>query len=234
MPMPKTTDNKKNKHEDLTQKAYMGIRQMLFHNQIVAGQKIPFKDLAVLMEMSNTPVIQALKFLEFQGLVRREPNKGYYIQPLSLEEIEEIYRYRELLEVSLLGETARHFNDKARKRLQTAYDHYLKSLEGIYVNEKLIKDREFHITLAALSGQKIRLRSLNHIFDLLHLKYRASLQYVSVEKSDLTEHGKVFDAICDKDFKLAQTLLGAHISHVRKHAVLNLRRMIEEKSDFSF
>ncbi len=220
--------------EDLTQKAYMGIRHMLFHNEIVAGQKIPFKDLAEMMHMSSTPVIQALKFLEFQGLVRREPNKGYFIESLSLEEIEEIYKYRELLEVTLLDETAERFDRKGKKKLQAAYDAYMESLEGIFTNEKLIKDMEFHITLASLSGQTIRIRSLQHIFDLLHLKYRASLQYVSVEKSDNTEHGHIFDAVCDENFVQAKKLLSAHISHVRKHAVLNLNRMIQEKSDFAF
>ena len=60
------------------QKAYAGIRRMLFHNEIVPGQKIGYRDLAERIGMSQTPVIQALKWLEFQGLVRHEPQPGLF------------------------------------------------------------------------------------------------------------------------------------------------------------
>ena len=100
--------------------------------------------------------------------------------------------------------------------------------------KKLIKDMEFHMTLASLSGQYIRVRSLKTIFELLHLKYRNSLQYVTIEHSDKTEHGRIFDAVIDRKTDLAAKYLAGHISHSRKHAVLNLSRMIEEKEDFPF
>jgi DNA-binding GntR family transcriptional regulator len=50
---------------DSTWKAYTGIRNMLFHNEIMPGQKIAYRDLAERLGMSQTPVIQALKWLEF-------------------------------------------------------------------------------------------------------------------------------------------------------------------------
>ena len=91
---------------------------MLFHNEIVAGQKVPFKDLAVQMGMSVTPVIQALKFLEFQGLVRREPNKGYFIETLKLDELEGLYKFRKVLELTMLEAVSyTHLDVYKRQRL---------------------------------------------------------------------------------------------------------------------
>ena len=49
-------------------------------------------------QMSPTPIIQALKWLELQGFVRHEANRGYVMAPFSMKEIEEIYELRELLE----------------------------------------------------------------------------------------------------------------------------------------
>ena len=57
--------------EDLTRKAYTGIRRMLFLNEITPGQKIHYRDLAEELGMSQTPVIHALRWLEFQGLETR-------------------------------------------------------------------------------------------------------------------------------------------------------------------
>jgi DNA-binding GntR family transcriptional regulator len=232
--MVKKKDATNGNQDDLTQKALAGIRQMLFHNEIVPGQKLPFLDLAEKMEMSATPVIQALKFLEFQGIVRRKPNKGYYIEPLSLAEVEEIYKFRELLEVSLVQETIACLDEISIQALTKAHHAYLESLKGIFINEKLLKNMEFHIVLASQSSQYIQMRSLKSTFDLLHLKYRNSLQYVTSEQSDETEHGKIFDAVLNRDTALASKYLAAHISHSRKHAVINLRRMMAEKEDFLF
>ncbi len=58
---------------DLTLTAYNAIRQMLFYNEIHPGQKIKYKDLAGRIGVSMTPVIQALKWLEFRNIVRHEP-----------------------------------------------------------------------------------------------------------------------------------------------------------------
>ncbi|MCG8567173.1 MAG: GntR family transcriptional regulator [Desulfobacterales bacterium] len=232
--MTKLEKNQGKAQEDLTQKALVGIKKMLFHNEIVAGQKLPFRELASKLGMSATPVIQALKFLEFQGLVNRKPNKGYYIEPVTLSEVEEIYKFREQLEVALVRETIQRLDDEGIALLRQSHQDYLDSLKSIFINEKLLKNMGFHITLASLSGQHIRLQSLKTTFDLLHLKYKNSLQYVTSEQSDRTEHSKIFEAVMDRDGDTASQILSNHISHSRKHAILNLKRMMEEKEEYLF
>ena len=60
--------------------------------------------------MSLTP---ALKRLEYQGLVRHEAKRSYFTEPMSLQEVQEIYDMRELLETSLLRDVLRNLNEKA-------------------------------------------------------------------------------------------------------------------------
>lgn len=219
---------------DLSHKAYLGIRQGLFHNEIVAGQKIPFKELAEQMEMSVTPVIQALKYLEFQGLVRREPNKGYFIEALSLEEVEELYKFRKMLELILLAETMAVLNEAGIAELQAVHAIYLETLSGNLIHQKLIADMNFHLTIARLAKQPIRFNALKNVFDILHLKYKASLGYVTREQSDQNDHGLILDAIVARDEELAKSLLANHIDNSKKHAYLNLQQMISEKEVLKF
>ena len=113
----KRTKKKKTK-DDFTQEAYMGIRRMFFLNEIIPGQKISYGDLAKRLDMSTTPVIQALKRLEYQGLVRHEPNRGYYTENISLKEITEIYEFRELIETSLLPKIISRIDKKGLKTLK--------------------------------------------------------------------------------------------------------------------
>ena len=76
--------------KNLTHKAYTNIRRMLLLNEIIPGQRLRYRDLADQLEMSPTPVAQALNWMAFQGLVCHEPNRGYYVKPLSMNDIDEL------------------------------------------------------------------------------------------------------------------------------------------------
>ena len=88
--------------EDMSHKAFNDIRRMLYHKELVPGQKIVYRELKEKLSMSPTPIIQALKWLEIQGFAYHSPNRGYYIAPCSLEELEELFDIRQLLEPSLV------------------------------------------------------------------------------------------------------------------------------------
>jgi len=224
-------DKKTNKsRDDYTQEAYMGIRRMFFINEIVPGQKISYRDLAERLEMSPTPIIQALKRLEFQGLVRHEPNRGYYTEKISLEELTEIYEFRELIEVSLLSQTIGTINRRGLARLKKALKNHLNAKRDVYLKERLMNDMELHLTLAELSGSTLQVNTLRHLFDLLYLKYRGNMLFITPMDTVDEEHQQLYDLIAAKEEKTACKVLGEHISNVKKYAVICLERMAREKS----
>jgi DNA-binding GntR family transcriptional regulator len=220
---------KKKTKDDFTNEAYMGIRRMFFLNEIIPGQKISYGDLADRLEMSTTPVIQALKRLEFQGLVRHEPNRGYYTENISLEEITEIYEFRELIEVSLLPKTIASITKKGLSKLKKALDNHLDAVRDIYLKDRLLKDMEFHLMLANLSGNQLQINTLKSLFDLLYLKYRGNILFITPMETVDSEHIKLYENIDGGNLEPAQKILGQHISNVKKHAILSIERMNREK-----
>jgi DNA-binding GntR family transcriptional regulator len=229
---------KKNKQktmrEDHTLKAFNGIRQMLFHNEIAPGQKIVYGDLAKRLDMSPTPVIQALKWLEFQGIVRREPNRGYFTEPVSLKEVKEIYEMRELLELSLLPKIVENLDESGILRLKSAFDEHRNASSRVYLNERLLRDMDFHITLASLSGCAVQHKILKDLFDLLYLKYRGSILFVNFMDTVDTAHGDIFKAVTRRDQQKAHQVLSDHITDVKRHVLEGLSRMIAEKEEYTF
>ena len=221
---------KKKTKEDFTNEAYMGIRRMFFLNEIIPGQKISYGDLAQRLKMSTTPIIQALKRLEFQGLVRHEPNRGYYTENISLKEITEIYEFRELIEVSLLPKTISAITQKGMKTLKKALDNHLDAVRDIYLKDRLLKDMEFHLTLAKLSGSQLQINTLKSLFDLLYLKYRGNILFVTPMETVDAEHIQLYEDIDAGKFEQAQKVLGQHISNVKKHAILSIERLNREKN----
>jgi DNA-binding GntR family transcriptional regulator len=225
----KRTKKKKTK-DDFTQEAYMGIRRMFFLNEIIPGQKISYGDLAKRLDMSTTPVIQALKRLEYQGLVRHEPNRGYYTENISLKEITEIYEFRELIETSLLPKIISRIDKKGLKTLKKALDSHLDAVREIYLKERLLKDMEFHLALAALSGCTIQINTLRSLFDLLYLKYRGNILFVTPMETVDSEHIKLYDYIAGSNLDGAKKILKQHISNVKDHAIISIERMNKEKN----
>jgi len=221
-------NNEKSK-QDLTHKAYMGIRHMFFFKEIVPGQKIAYRDLSERLEMSPTPVIQALKWLEFNGLVQHIPNRGYYAAPFSIQEVQENFDVRKLIELSLLPKIIKNIDKKGIRILEQALDAHRKTRGGTFLNEKLIKDRDFHLTLASLSNANVQLQVLQQLFDTLFLKYRGGY-FSSPERSQtVDEHRMIFRSVAAKDTKNARKALGDHISRAKKHVLENLKEVMKDK-----
>lgn len=209
--------------EDFVQEAYLGIRRMLFFNEISPGQKIAYGDLAKRLRMSTTPVIQALKRLDVQGLVRYEPNRGYFTEEISLTEIKEIYDFREVIEVTLLPLTLKKLDPVKLKILRESLEHHRQAVDSADLTERLLTDRDFHLQLAELSGSSIQLNTLKTLFDLLYLKYRGAVLFHSPIDGALDEHQALFDCIAAGDEAAATQVLHDHIGRVREHAVACIR-----------
>ena len=228
--MTKKTTKKKKSREDFTHEAYRGIRRMFFSNEIVPGQKISYRDLAERLNMSSTPIIQALKRLEFQGLVRHEPNRGYYTEKISLKEIMEIYEFRELIEVSLLPGTIAKMNKRKLAKFKKALNNHLNAVRDIYLKDRLLKDMEFHLSLAELSDNTLQVNTLRHLFDLLYLKYRGNIIFVTPMDTVDKAHARIYEFVASGNSDKACEVLGEHITNVKNHAIECIKQMIKENN----
>ncbi|MFC1820059.1 GntR family transcriptional regulator [Thermodesulfobacteriota bacterium] len=220
--------------EDHSQKAYKGIRRMLYYKDLVPGQKVSGRDVAERLDMSLTPVIQALKFMEFQGFIRHEPNRGYFMTPFTLEELEEIYELRELLEPSFIPYIVRHLKKEGKKRLKETLKKHRSAVKEAYPNERLFKNMEFHLTLASLSNKSVQIRVLRNIFDILLLKYGGN--HGSVEPIDLVdeEHQKIFECVVSGNSIEAQKILTRHIVNVKKQVIERFRKILDRRNEPEF
>ena len=230
--MPTTKQVKKPaERSDLAHKAYMGMRQMLLYNEILPGQKIKYQDLADRLGISITPVIHALKWLEFKNIVRYEHNKGYYVNEADPQEIKEIYETRLVLEVAILSKTLANLDDSGIQRLRAALDAFQEKVKEADYYGRLKSDMKFHFTLASLSQSRIQLRILEELFDLLFLRYSHNLVITSISETSLQEHHEIFDSLVARDLPRLQQALSNHLENVKNHIVENLDRMVVKKKE---
>jgi DNA-binding GntR family transcriptional regulator len=220
--------------EDSSQVAYQGIRRLLYHKELVPGQKVAYRDLAEKLQLSPTPIIQALKRLELLGFVCHEPNRGFYISPFSIKEIEEIYEMRELLEPSLLSAVIRNLNKDGLNTLRKAMEAHLSADRDFYLKERLFRNRDFHVVLASLSKKETQIRILANIFDILSLKYGGDYLLSRSLVSTDQEHQEIYDSVALRSLDRAQTVLKNHITNVKIQVLSSVRKMLAERERSEF
>jgi DNA-binding GntR family transcriptional regulator len=229
--MQEKKPRKKSEKIDLAQKAFQGIRKMLFYNEIIPGQQIKYQELANKIGVSITPVIHALKWLEFKNIVRHEPNRGYFVNEVSLKEIREIYDIRLSLEVSLVPEIVKCVDDESIKRLKQSQEAYHTAVDADNYYGRLMTDMRFHLTLAAISQCQIQLKILQDLFDMILLKYKRNLILLGIMDSSLQEHAKILKSLEARDAAALQHALSTHLDHVRAHIIEGFERMFVSKKE---
>lgn len=222
---------KKDQRLDRDHQAYVGICQMLFNNDLAPGQKIGYSDLANRLGVSITPVIHALKWLEFKGVVRHEPNRGYFINQISLKEVREIYETRLLLEVHLAGLAVKTAGPEDIRRLAGVLREFDAAVEAGNFQRRMMIDMRVHMTLASLAGRDIQLRLLQDLFDRLLLQYSQSLVFVSMMDTSSRDHWNMHSALQAGDGPALQAVVTSHLSNTRDQILKGLPGLINTKSE---
>ncbi|MCC2615004.1 GntR family transcriptional regulator [Aestuariibacter halophilus] len=97
-------------HKTRTQLVVEAIRERILKGEIAPGEPLRQAALAEALEVSRIPVREALVQLEAEGLVQFEAHKGATVSELSLEQIDEAFELRALLEAELLRRSIGHLN----------------------------------------------------------------------------------------------------------------------------
>src|SRR5438128_1744298 len=91
------------RREGLAQQVYKTIRLGMLKGQFQKGQLYSENWLAETVEASRTPIREALRQLEFEGLIEIIPQRGFRMREISEAEVREFYAVREMLEAYVVG-----------------------------------------------------------------------------------------------------------------------------------
>ena len=105
----------------LTDKAYNQIKEWVVRYHLKPGARLHVSDLAHALQMSQTPVREALSMLEKEHLIEREPQKGYRVSTLSMQGVEDLYDLRIALEVLAVRQAARRMTASDRGALLVSF-----------------------------------------------------------------------------------------------------------------
>ncbi len=221
----------------LSDEIYDMIKAMIFDHEIAPGSRVNIDALAVQLEVSQTPVREALARLESDGLIEKEPLKGYKAtQLLSLKQLNDLFQFRLLIEPWAAEQAAKIIDNTGKTAIKAEMQSAKTALR--FAGDGQIQalaehDSRFHTLISSISGNQTvadfyeRTHCHLHLFRLfmankLHLIEGESRvdfvqdlfeQYYQSGSGQLAikEHDAIAKAILDQNPKAAKAAMHAHI-----------------------
>lgn len=205
------------KNKNLTLKVYHQIIDLMLNYELVPGQRLVFVDLAKRLQVSRTPVNNALSILAQEGYLDFVPNQGYSVHKLNRKEAEELFQVREVLEVGFIGQAIRGMTDRNLKKVERCMLAY-ENLTATHVTRKMfILDTEFHVAIMEMTGNDLLAQRYMELCRKIFLRFRIEDLVMSRIEEIRREHKSLFEAICLKDVELAKSLVREHSRNSREN-----------------
>ena len=205
-----------------TDEAYQRIKNMMYNNELAPGQKLIYQDLAKKLNISITPVIQALNRLVYTNLVKYQPNKGYFVGEINKTEAKDLYQAREALETYLVSSVIQKIDSKKLNNIRKLYSIYNNNTEDHRL--LILKDAQFHLKIAEFADNSVIFRLLNGIFEEICLKYRPEYLGDQRIKEAAQEHRRILNALEKRDAEELIAMIKRHIRKGMEHVILSLRK----------
>jgi len=200
-------------------RVYNTIREKILSGYYKENEELKETAVASELGVSRTPVREALRQLELEGLVSIIPNKGAYVTGITKKDIHDIYIIRSYLEGLCAKWACENITEAEIEALEEIlYLSDFHASRGHY-DQMVELDNKFHELIYKASGSKI----LNHVLSDFHQyvervrKITLSMPY-RAEKSS-KEHAAIVEAIKKRDGELAETLANEHIMNTIKNLI---------------
>jgi DNA-binding GntR family transcriptional regulator len=210
-------------YKPLRELVFDALREAILSGTLKPGDRLMEVQLAEEMGVSRTPVREAIRKLELEGLVVMVPRKGAYVSGLSLKDAADLFEIRQSLEGLAASLAAERITDEEIKMLEDSFKQLVEATKSQVVEDIMKKDADFHqVLFNATRNDRLTqiISNLKEQIDRFRLK---SFSNPSRMKSILKEHKNILDAIKDRDTDRAEKLAKQHIENVETN-VMNILR----------
>ncbi|MEJ7669610.1 MAG: GntR family transcriptional regulator [Casimicrobiaceae bacterium] len=214
---------------------YTLMKADIIHFDFKPGERLVELELSRRYGVSRTPVREALRRLEQEGLVSSKGNRGRFVPQFDVGRYENVYAVRIALEKLAVEEACRRAPDEEIAALRDTWEGEFRNTEIPLDGRYEAANQRFHAGLGRLSQNAYLVESLQRIRDFTSIL--VMMDFTTPERVAATrkEHGQLLDTIAARDVRKAQRLIEEHIqaskAHVRTLAAKALERIYLSEDD---
>jgi DNA-binding GntR family transcriptional regulator len=206
----------------ITDRIVESITTAIVERRLMPGTKLAEQQIADIFQVSRTLVRQALNQLSRDHLVTLEPARGAHVAQPSVEEAQQVFAVRCMLETSMVRQLCTCITDAQVAELRRHLRDESAAVARTDVSGRTRLLADFHVVLARLLGNEVLAQLLA---DLLSRSSLIALMYQSAHSAEhsQSEHIEIVDALERRDSRAAVRLMEQHLDNVERNLRLNPR-----------
>lgn len=204
------------------------LRQSILEGKLEPGKRIMEIQMAEQLGVSRTPVREAIRKLELEGLVVMVPRKGAYVADVSIKDVLDVLEVRMALEGLAASLAAEKISDDEIKELTSIYEEFESYYKKNDIKGMIKNDQEFHNCIFNATGND-KLNQINN--SLREQVYRFRVKYISrynKAKEIVKEHKDLLNAISNRDSDSAHKYGMKHIENLTNYMMEELEKYKEK------
>lgn len=211
-----------NEYLPLRDVVFQTLRQAILRGELKPGERLMEIHLAQKLGVSRTPVREAIRKLELEGLVLMVPRKGAVVAEITVSDLEDVLEIRMALEELAVKSACRRISAEQLENLKQLAEKFRRTLKGDDVGACAQADMEFHDAIynATENGRLVQI--LNNLREQM---YRYRMEYLKDRQSHgilVKEHEEILRALEIKDEEAALQATCSHIERQKEYIIAML------------
>lgn len=214
----------------LSEQAFQTIRDRILRGTTVAGEKLKIDVLQRDLEISSSPLREALNRLVAENLVVADDRRGFRAAPVTVADLKDLTAIRVVVEPGALVASMAAGSDAWESQVVAAF-YRLDRIERRVAAGQMSRDdewtarhKDFHLALISACGSERLVVLCSKLFDQSERYRRLSASLRQKSRNTANEHKKLMDAVLSRDPD-APLLLRRHIERTEEHVASALGKM---------
>lgn len=203
---------------------FQTLRQGILHGVLPPGQRLMEIQLAKHLGVSRTPVREALRMLELEGLVVTVPRHGAEVAEITQKDLQDVLEVRCALEALAVDLASVAITDEELQSLRTNTDKFERLIEAGDISALAACDVKFHDIIFSATRNNRLVQLLNNLSEQM---YRYRLEYLkdkAVHPILLQEHKEIIKHLENRDTTKAKEVITRHINKQYEDVIKNLKK----------
>ena len=212
-----------NEYLPLRDVVFQTLRQAILRGELKPGERLMEIHLAQKLGVSRTPVREAIRKLELEGLVLMIPRKGAIVAEITVQDLEDVLEVRMALEELAVKIACKRITQEQLEEIKRRSAEFCKPLYGDDVAACAQADMTFHDAIYEATGNRRLVQILNNLREQM---YRYRREYLKDRQSHsllVKEHEEIVQGLTERDADRALRVTNSHIERQRDYIIQQLQ-----------
>lgn len=200
------------------------LRRAILKGELKPGERLMEIALADKLGVSRTPIREAIRKLELEGLVVMAPRKGAKVASITERDLNDVLEVRKGMEVLAISLACKRITGEELEKLESIERSFQSLIESGNLTELAEMDVKFHDTIYQATNNQRLVQLLNNLREQMYRYRMEYLKDIAVRRTLAEEHKAICEALRGRDESKAQNYVSVHIDNQQKAIIRSLNQ----------